>query len=503
MNRNLLRRGLATVAALAGAVALTGVVPTPAAAAANPNPGRITDASWWLMEQLLDLESGSRNGGIYVDKPGYHNTRAGNASDNYSVRHAEDQGGPSDKAAAYDWTFPDAQSRAADVSGLAASDYAGPVNPADFTAAAADYSTIAKYSKRLLASGQDDGDPRLDGWKEFFGQTDNDQEVEGWDFRADRSTTSDDSHLWHIHLSEDRNKVESYDNKRALLSVLRGETVAQWKGAQGSVSGDDRADLLVHGVDGVISHRVNQGTWFDGGTVRSQGWSNFMGYNGSGKLYFADIDGDRKTDLLVHGTDGVISVRYNKGTYWDAGTTISQGWSNFLGYPGKGRLYFADFNGDSRADMIVHGVGGDISVRINQGTWFDGGTNISNGWSNFMGYNNSGKLYFTDINGDRKTDLLVHSTDGVISVRYNQGTYWDAGRTLTQGWGNFLGYPDKGKLYFADINADGRSDLLVHGTDGAIHVRYNQGTWFDGGTLITQGWGNFMGYNNSGQLYFA
>jgi hypothetical protein len=303
-------------------------------------------------------------------------------------------------------------------------------------------------------------------------------------------------------------QVSAYPDRYAVEAGDAAQIVdAVWPYAAdlrlGSVSGDDRADLLVHGVDGVISHRVNQGTWFDGGTVRSQGWSNFMGYNGSGKLYFADIDGDRKTDLLVHGTDGVISVRYNKGTYWDAGTTISQGWSNFLGYPGKGRLYFADFNGDSRADMIVHGVGGDISVRINQGTWFDGGTNISNGWSNFMGYNNSGKLYFTDINGDRKTDLLVHSTDGVISVRYNQGTYWDAGRTLTQGWGNFLGYPDKGKLYFADINADGRSDLLVHGTDGAIHVRYNQGTWFDGGTLITQGWGNFMGYNNSGQLYFA
>jgi len=166
--------------------------------AANPNPARITGASWWLMEQLLALQPGTKDGGIYANKPGYHNTRTGNASSDYSVRDAEDRGGPADKAAAYDWTFPDAQN--------------------------GNFATIAKYSARLLTSGRDPNDNRLDGWREFFGQTDNDNEVEGWDFRRGRAASSDRSHLWHIHLSEDRDKVESMDNKRALLSVLRGET---------------------------------------------------------------------------------------------------------------------------------------------------------------------------------------------------------------------------------------------------------------------------------------
>jgi hypothetical protein len=178
----------------------------------NPNPNRITDAMWRLWEELHKLEPETRLGGIFANKPGYHNTRNNNASGNYSVRDAEDRGGPGNKAAALDWTFPSAQR--------------------------GDYRLIAKYCRRLLASGENKNDERLNGWREFYGQADSDRQVEGWDSRYLKRITSDDSHLWHIHFSEDRDKVESWANKDALLSVLRGESVQAWrerngKGGQG------------------------------------------------------------------------------------------------------------------------------------------------------------------------------------------------------------------------------------------------------------------------------
>lgn len=170
---------------------------------------QITDAMNWLWQQLHTLEPSSELGGIYANKPGYHNTRNANSPSNYSVVDGEDKGGPGDKAAAIDWTFPEAQH--------------------------GDYSRIKKYSGRLLASGQDMNDPRLDGWREFYGQADGDSAVEGWDYRYVRPVSSDSSHLWHIHLSEDRDKTESYDNKKNLLSVLRGETVEQWRNGDSSI----------------------------------------------------------------------------------------------------------------------------------------------------------------------------------------------------------------------------------------------------------------------------
>jgi hypothetical protein len=169
----------------------------------NPNPARITDAMWRLWLALKALEPSTQLGGIYANKPGYHNTRAANSSSNYSVRDAQDKRGPGDKAAAIDWTFPSAQR--------------------------GDYRLIAKYMSRIMRSGKDKNDERLDGWREVFGQADSDRAVEGWDCRYLRPVTSDSSHLWHIHFSESREHVESWANKDALLSVLKGESLAAWR----------------------------------------------------------------------------------------------------------------------------------------------------------------------------------------------------------------------------------------------------------------------------------
>jgi len=175
--------------------------------ARNPNPSRVTDALWWFWEQLKAMEPASQLGGIYADKKGYHNTRAANLRQwphNYSTVDAEDKGGPPDKAAALDWTFPEAQR--------------------------GNYKRIDMYTGRLLASARDKNDPRLRGMREFYGQADADRQVEGWDTRFDRSASSDPSHLWHIHFSFDRDKVTRQTMFTDVVSVVKGETVERWRG---------------------------------------------------------------------------------------------------------------------------------------------------------------------------------------------------------------------------------------------------------------------------------
>jgi hypothetical protein len=179
--------------------------PRPSLYGANPNPAYITDAMWGLWQGLLALEPDTQLGGIYAAKAGYHNTRNNLPAADYSVSdNPPDRGGPGDKAAALDWTFPEAQS--------------------------GNYTRIAKYTSRLLASAQDHADPRLDGWREFYGQADWDSYVEGWDCRYGYACTSDSSHLWHIHFSENRDQTTSKPNKDALLSVLKGEALEDWEG---------------------------------------------------------------------------------------------------------------------------------------------------------------------------------------------------------------------------------------------------------------------------------
>jgi hypothetical protein len=171
--------------------------------ATNPNPARITDELWRFRTACLALEPGSndQDSGIYANKPGYHNTRAQNAADNYSVRDAPDKLGPSDKAAAWDWTFVSAQN--------------------------GDYSRISLYGGRMLAAFNAK-DPRCNVLREFLGQTDMDSTPEGLDFRYFTKRTPDDTHKWHIHWSFVRAYVAVTGALDCVLSILRGESLADY-----------------------------------------------------------------------------------------------------------------------------------------------------------------------------------------------------------------------------------------------------------------------------------
>ncbi|MFB9437929.1 FG-GAP-like repeat-containing protein [Streptomyces showdoensis] len=306
----------------------------------------------------------------------------------------------------------------------------------------------------------------------------------------------------------------AYSVNQALPPGVAGGTPGK-----SDMNGDMKADLVVHNTNGTVSvHRQTFGTdskpkFEDTGTAVSWGWNWYRGGKDDlgakqGLLYFADINGDGTKDLVSHGTDGRIIVRRNDraGTGFDTGTLMSAKWGNFLGQPEEpGRLYFADVTGDNKADLIVHDKLGDVSVRKNMGTYFDSGTIMTQHWSNFLGQPGQGRLYFADITGDNKADLIVHDTAGNVSVRKNMGTYFDAGTIMTQYWSNFLGQAGQGRLYFADANADGKADLVVHDIYGDVNIRKNMGTYFDGGSPspYSQGWASYLRQDKQGVLYFG
>lgn len=80
----------------------------------------------------------------------------------------------------------------------------------------------------------------MEGWREFYGN-DGTAGVEGYDFRYHEEASSDPSHDWHIHLSCDRDKVNSMDNMNKLLSVLRGNDMPT--GLIGLAKGDSGTEV--------------------------------------------------------------------------------------------------------------------------------------------------------------------------------------------------------------------------------------------------------------------
>ncbi|GAB3973431.1 hypothetical protein GCM10027615_36740 [Plantactinospora veratri] len=431
--RSRVSRGIAFACSLAVFAGTAVLISTPANAAENPNPARITDASWWLMQELLALDPGTRNGGIYNNKKGYHNTRAANDPSNYSVKDAEDQGGPSDKAAAYDWTFPEAQGSA---SGYTGAGQFSPSLAAGDQAAIADYRNIARYSSRLLASGRDPADPRLDGWREFYGQTDNDLAVEGWDFRYDYAVSSDDSHLWHIHLSEDRNKVTSLDNKKALLSVLRGETVEEWMKKPGDEEGPARAraDVTGDGLDDLVvlydygsstsklwvfrsivdstgkGHRYEDPVEWWGSTPGNWAWSSSKLVVGN---FAKDADGVERADVGIlydyGGANTGLLVFRSTGKKFDAPVA----WWSFN--PGNwswssSKLVVGKFNDDDLDDVGILYDYGDATTTLWVLRSTGGAFTAPDPWWEFNPGNwswSNSKLVAGNFNDDKLTDVAI------------------------------------------------------------------------------------------------
>jgi hypothetical protein len=87
--------------------------------------------------------------------------------------------------------------------------------------------------------------------------------------------------------------------------------------------------------------------------------------------------------------------------------------------------------GDNRADMIVHATDGNIYVRKNLGTSFDGGTQWSSGWGRFVNGTDLGRLRFGDSSGDGKADMFIYeNATGKVFVRPNMGTSFNSSGTL-------------------------------------------------------------------------
>lgn len=123
---------------------------------------------------------------------GYHRSRNwinahGDGSGDYSNQLALDRAGDPNWLAALDISLPPDQMRA--------------------------------VSGRLLR-GMRDGNPRLAAVREFYGTVDG-ENVIGWDSSTNRAVSSDDSHLWHVHISFYRSLAAN--DHSGVLAVLLGQ----------------------------------------------------------------------------------------------------------------------------------------------------------------------------------------------------------------------------------------------------------------------------------------
>jgi uncharacterized protein (DUF2141 family) len=194
------------------------------------------------------------------------------------------------------------------------------------------------------------------------------------------------------------------------------------------------------------------------------------------KPTFGDLDGDGDLDLMMGANDGVTYGYENTGTASSPVWTARAGWNS----PDIGSYAnpaVTDLNGDGKKDLLIGEYGGTIS-RAYENT----GTVSSPVWTRNVAWDmtivvggGSDVPAFADLDNDGKIDLMVGTMDGVSFAYQNTGTTSAPVWTANNSWN----LPDAGAISvpaLADLDGDGDLDALV-GTQAGTPIAYeNTGT---------------------------
>jgi len=266
--------------------------------------------------------------------------------------------------------------------------------------------------------------------------------------------------------------------RNGAVSVLLGNgdgtfqpATSYWSGggealsvAIADVNGDGKPDLLVanyYGRDDTSHGAV--GVLLGNGDGTFQPAIAFSSGSISGlSLAVGDVNGDGKPDLVVSHRqdfvgdyDGTITLLLGNGDGTFQSPVLFEG-------TGDTSVALKDVNGDGKLDIVAtlscsRGIcnrEGSVTVLLGNG---DGTFQQS------MSYDSGGKgpasMALADLNGDGKLDLVVTNSYGASSV---------AGVLLGNGDGTFqhvvthgLGGAGTTSIAVADVNGDGKADLLV------------------------------------------
>ncbi|HEX5692802.1 MAG TPA: FG-GAP-like repeat-containing protein, partial [Roseiflexaceae bacterium] len=250
------------------------------------------------------------------------------------------------------------------------------------------------------------------------------------------------------------------------------------------VDGDGRAELLARGYWGMkvwgLSAENEWVAWPDVGAFDDAGnWSRPEYYS---TIQCADIDGDGRAELLARGWGGITVYQCDPTTriwkHLSSGPALSDpaNWNRLEYYS---TIQCADIDGDGRAELIARGSAGlhTYQFSVDTGMWVElpllGDFTDPGGWNQQQHF---ATIACADIDGDGRAEVLGRGWLGIVAYQYNSGARaWASlpnGPPLANqyGWGHPQYYTT---IQYADVDGDGRVELLARGADGLHAYQFN------------------------------
>jgi hypothetical protein len=220
-------------------------------------------------------------------------------------------------------------------------------------------------------------------------------------------------------------------------------------------------------------------------------WSSFFAVDLRETPYVGDFDGDRRTDIITFTRDnpnafGDVYVALSTGSTFGA----SLKWHDFFAIDAGEQVVIGDYDGDGKDDIAtwLGTTTRQVYVARSTGT----GMTAESVWLNTVGFDPSDVLA-GDANGDGKKDLVLFArTRGKVYVALSTGSGFGP-PTL---WHDFFAVSTYERPRVADVNGDGRADIVTFASDsptafGDVYVALSTGTQF-GDRQTSAKWHDFF-----------
>ncbi len=188
----------------------------------------------------------------------------------------------------------------------------------------------------------------------------------------------------------------------------------------------------------------------------------------------------------THSYQELQNANYGGGPAW--ATILNNGGNQFQ--PGQTRV--VDISGDGFDDLIFQDDLNAFHVALSTGTDFSSPQTptIDHG-----GGFEAGRAHYADVNGDGRSDLIFQGNSNEFYVSLSDGSNFLPGAIWEDHDGSFV----YGQAQFGDANGDGLADLIFQGNDNAFNVSLSSGTDF----MPSSVWGQHGGDFVSGQAQYA
>jgi hypothetical protein len=218
-------------------------------------------------------------------------------------------------------------------------------------------------------------------------------------------------------------------------------------------------------------------------------WHGFFAVDTRETPYVGDFDGDGRTDIITFTRNnpaavGDVYVALSDGTRFGNGTSTR--WHDWFAINQQETVVVGDYDGDGRDDIAtwLGTTTRQVYVARSLGT----GMSPETVWLSSLGRDPSDVILAGDVDGDGRQDLVDFARrEGKVYVALSTGTSLRAPVL----WHNFFAVSTRERPRLADLDRDGRADIVTFATNsttafGDVYVALSDGTRFGNGQTSTK-----------------